>query len=68
MQNTFWTLIDNDYYRIHNKTLKHAPQNQNTNKIETSQETKVEVISPERLEKINEKLGCSFMIGNFWRL
>lgn len=53
------------YYRIHNKTLKHAPLNQETNTIKTSHESIVEVISPERLELVNEKLGCSFMVDDF---
>lgn len=46
MNNTFWTLIDNEYYRVHDKILKHAPLNTETNSIESSQESKVEVIAP----------------------
>lgn len=65
MNNTFWTLIDNEYYRVHDKVLKHAPINTETNSIESSQESKVEVIAPEILEKINEKLGCSFIVDDF---
>lgn len=65
MNNTFWTLIEDGYYRIHNKTLKHAPVNQEVNTVEISKESKVEVISPERLELVNEKLGCSFVMDDF---
>lgn len=65
MNNTFWTLIDNEYYRIYDKVLKHAPLNQETNSIELSQESVVKVITPERLELINEKLGCCFIFDDF---
>jgi len=41
MSNTFWTLIDNEYYRVHDNILKHAPLNTETNLIESSQESKV---------------------------
>jgi len=65
MTNTFWTLIENEYYRVHDKTLKHAPLNKDTNSVETSQESIVEVITPEKLELINEKLGCNFIFDDF---
>lgn len=65
MDNTFWILIDNEYYRVYDKILKHAPINKETNSIEISQESIVEVISPEQLEKVNEKLGCSFIVDDF---
>lgn len=65
MNNTFWTLIDNEYYRVHNKVLKHAPLNTDTNSIELSQESKVEVITPELLAKVNAILGCSFIVDDF---
>ncbi len=65
MNNTFWTLIDNEYYRVHDKVLKYAPINIETNSIESSQESKVQVIVPEQLEKINVILGCSFIVDDF---
>jgi len=57
MNNTFWTLIDNEYYRIYDKELKHAPLNKETNSIDVSLESVVEVITPERLELINMTFG-----------
>ena len=65
MNNTFWTLIDNEYYRVHNKILKHAPLNQETNEVDVSQESNVNVITSKKLELINESLGCSFTINDF---
>ncbi len=65
MNNTFWTLVDNEYYRVHDKVLKHAPLNAETNSIESSKESKVEVIAPEQLEKVNTILGCSFIVDDF---
>ena len=65
MHNTFWTLIENDYYRVHNKILKHAPINKKTNTIDLSKKSVVEVISAQKLELVNKNLGSSFMIENF---
>lgn len=65
MNNTFWTLIDNEYYRVHNKILRHAPLNAETNLIESSQESKVVKITPKLLEKVNTILGCSFLLDDF---
>ena len=65
MENTFWTLIENAYYRVYNNKLKHAPLNQINQTIETSQESNVEVITPELLEKINKKLGYNFISEDF---
>jgi len=65
MENTFWTLIENEYYRVYNNKLKHAPQSIETNSINTSKESIVQVIEPERLELVNEKLGCSFVMDDF---
>ena len=65
MNNTFWTLIDNNYYRVHNKLLRHAPINIGSNTIELSQASIVKFIEPEQLEKINEVLGCSFIMDDF---
>lgn len=65
MENTFWTLIDNEYYRVHNQVLKHAPINKETNLIETSKKSIVKVIKPEELELINKTLGCHFLMDDF---
>jgi len=65
MDNTFWTLVDNEYYRVHDKVLKYAPVNSETNLIESSLESKVEIITPELLEKVNTVLGCSFIMNDF---
>ena len=65
MKNTFWTLIDDQYYRIYNGELKSAPKCIETSTVITSQESKVKVVSGEQLEKINNKLGSSFNTDNF---
>lgn len=65
MKNTFWTLIDKEYYRVHNGVLKYAPMCSETSTVVTSKESKVEVVSAEQLEKINSKLGSCFTIDNF---
>lgn len=62
MQNTFWTLIDNGYYRIHNGNLKYAPMGSETSQILTDKEHKVQDISSELLEKINSKFGMTLSI------
>jgi len=41
MDNTFWTLIDNEYYRIYDEILKHAPLNVKINSNESSQGSNV---------------------------
>lgn len=64
MQNTFWIPIENDYYRIHERVLKHAPYNIETNSIELGLESVVEVISPDRLELVNFALGSHFQIDD----
>lgn len=65
MKNTFWTLIDKEYYRVHNGVLKYAPKCTETSTVVTSKESKVEVVSPEQLEKINSKLGSFFTTDDF---
>jgi len=65
MQKTFWTLIEDGYYRIHNGKLKYAPMCGETSKILTNQEEKVQIISPEKLQKINDCLGVSFLVEDF---
>ena len=63
--NTFWTLIDNQYYRVHNGILKYAPMCNTTNQVITEQESIVEVISAIELEKINMELGSNFIAEDF---
>lgn len=65
MKNTFWTLIENDYYRVHERVLKHAPYNMETNSVELNEQSVVEVISSDRLELINFVLGSHFDIDDF---
>lgn len=65
MNNTFWTLIEENYYRIHNGILKQAPANELDFTINRDNEIKVEVITSEMLEKINTKFGSCFTIDDF---
>ncbi|MCD4757065.1 MAG: hypothetical protein K8R39_02255 [Arcobacteraceae bacterium] len=65
MQNTFWTLIEDGYYRIHNGNLKYAPICSETSRILTDEEEKVQIISPEKLQKVNDSLGVSFLVEDF---
>ncbi len=65
MQNTFWTLIEDGYYRIHNGNLKYAPMCHETSKILTDEEERVQIISPEKLQKINASLDVSFLVEDF---
>ena len=65
MQNTFWTLIDDEYYRIHNGVLKYAPVCSETNKVVANEESLVQVISAYRLENINKILGSKFTVDDF---
>lgn len=65
MNNTFWTQIDDLYYRIHNNILKYAPICKETSKILVDKKSIVQVISSERLEKVNKKFGSNFKISDF---
>jgi hypothetical protein len=65
IQNTFWTIIDNSYYRIHNGILKYAPVNTNDSSVLKSEESCVEVISIEILELVNQEFNSSFTINDF---
>ena len=65
MQNTFWTLIDGNYYRVYNGVLKYAPMCSETSKVLSHQEEIVEVITATQLEKINEELGSNFTVDDF---
>ena len=64
MQNTFWTIIDNNYYRIHNGILKYAPVGIDNN-ILHEEESHIEVISIDQLELINYEFNSSFMMSDF---
>lgn len=65
MKNTFWTLIEDKYYRVHNGVLKYAPICDSTSNVLTKNESTVEVISAEQLEVVNTILGTSFIIDDF---
>lgn len=47
MQNTFWTPIDGNYYRVYNGVLKYAPICSETSIVLHQKEEAVEVISDE---------------------
>jgi hypothetical protein len=64
MQNTFWTLINNQYYRVHNGELKYAPACQYTNEVLLQEESKVEVMTGELLEQINEVFGLKLNLDD----
>ena len=64
MKNTFWTLIENNYYRIHNGILKYAPADFDNNII-SEEESHIEVISIEQLELINDEFNSNFLISDF---
>ena len=63
--NTFWTLIEDEYYRIYNGELKYAPLCTNTQSVNTNEESNMEVISPDKLELINLEFGSNFIIDDF---
>ncbi len=65
MNNTFWVKIDEGFYRIHNGVLKYAPVEGDDISVNLNEQTSVEVISPEKLEKVNEVLGSSFTASDF---
>ncbi|MEA2049189.1 MAG: hypothetical protein U9O56_00425 [Campylobacterota bacterium] len=64
INNTFWTIIDDNYYRIHNGILKYAPIDID-NSIITDAESSVDIISIEKLELINQEFGSTFTINDF---
>ena len=64
MNNTFWTLIEDNYYRIYNGILKYAPVGIDNN-ILLKEEACVEVISANRLNLINNEFGSNFIISDF---
>ena len=62
MRYTFWTLIDNGYYRIHNGILKYAP-NEN-NRINIDQEITVTNLNDNQLKLINLEFGSNFVLND----
>ncbi len=62
--NTFWTKIDNSYYRIKNGILKQAPINADGS---ICIENKIEVVSiaEDILKNINDEFGSKFDIKDF---
>ena len=65
MQNTFWTLIDDSYYRVHNGVLKYTTVCSETSSVLASNESKVETVTAKDLEKINSALGSKFTLDMF---
>jgi len=65
MQNTFWTLIEDGYYRVFNGELKYAPKSDLNGTVASSDEIIVQSIDADKLELINSKLGSSFLIASF---
>jgi len=59
MQNTFWTLIENHYYRIEDKQLKYAPINPTDNTIILDDAQLVKDISSDTLELINKEFNTA---------
>lgn len=64
IKNTFWTIIEDSYYRIHDGVLKYAPID-NDNNIVLSLESHIEVISAEMLELINFEFNSNFIMDDF---
>jgi len=64
VNNTFWTLIEDNYYRIHNGVLKYAPMDTD-NSIVHKNESRIEIISIEKLERINDEFNSNFIMSDF---
>lgn len=62
MQNTFWTLIENYFYRIENNQLKYAPVNPADNTIILEDAQIVTTISADILELINREFNTTINI------
>ena len=62
MQNTFWTLINNDYYRIEDKQLKIAPADPKDNSIILEDAAPVQNLEPSTLELINKEFNTTIKI------
>ena len=65
MYNTYWTKIDQGYYRVHNGILKYAPLKENDSSIDLDNITEIKNISEEELDRINLSLGSRFKIDEF---
>lgn len=65
MNNTFWVKVEEGFYRVHNGILKYAPIDDDNISVNLNEQSRVEVIAPEQLEKVNEILGCSFIASDF---
>jgi hypothetical protein len=65
MNNTFWVKIEDGFYRIHNGVLKYAPADTDDSSINLEEQSRVEVIGAQMLEKINETLGSNFIASDF---
>ena len=59
MQNTFWTLIENHFYRIESKQLIYAPVNPQNNTIILADAQPVTDISASTLEIINKEFNTT---------
>jgi len=65
MQNTFWTFIEDGYYRIYDGVLKYAPVSNIDDSIVLDDQDIVQIITPQKLEVVNNELGSSFLISDF---
>lgn len=62
MQNTFWTLIENGFYRIEDKQLKYAPVNPIDNTIILEEVQMITTISDELLKIISKEFNTDISI------
>lgn len=62
--NTFWTKIDNKYYRIKDGILKETTTNEDAS-ISIDNKTIVISITEDILKNINEEFGSNFNIQDF---
>ena len=58
MNNTFWTIINEDYYRIKDNELYTAPIL--NDEVDTDKSSKVVSIDSDSLELVNLEFGSSF--------
>ena len=65
MTNTFWTLIEDGYYRIKDGVLLYAPVCRINSSVLSHEQSIVQIISPEKLELINIEFGSKFLISDF---
>ena len=61
MNNTFWTIINGDYYRIKDNELYTAPIL--NDEVDTAKSSKVVSIDSGILELVNLEFGSSFEFG-----